>query len=37
MGEKQIVAAAVGREPQSQRRARDRLTHKGVHGENDFP
>ena len=31
----EIVAVAVGREPWSQRRARDRLTHRGAHGESE--
>ena len=31
------MASVVGREPQSQRRVRDRLAHRGMHGENKSP
>ena len=34
MGDKWVVAIAVGRDPWSWRRARDRLSHRGVHWEN---
>ena len=33
LGEKQIIAAVMGRELQSQTRPRDKLTHRRVHGE----
>lgn len=33
MGEKHTVAAAMGREPQAWRRARDRLAHRGLYKE----
>lgn len=37
MEEKWIVATRVGREPQLQRRVRDRLAHRAVHGGKRIP
>ena len=37
LGEKQIMVAVMERKPWSQRRVRDRPTHRGAHRENEFP
>ena len=37
MGEDEIMTAAVGREAGPQRRARDRLAHRGVQGKMKSP